>query len=310
VHVAPADIVNVISAHVRGERPPAGLGLQDQIVWQLRAPRTVLALVCGAGLAICGAALQVVVRNALADPYVLGASAGASLGAAAAITLASAAFALVSVAAFAGALLALLLVLALGRRCGEVLPERLVLSGVGVAALLTAATSYLQYRANPEELAAVLFWLLGSLSGARWSQVLVPSAGVALGSAWTIARARALNALAVGDESAVTLGVAPDRLRLELVVVTGLITGCAMAVAGGIGFVGLIVPHAARALVGPDHRRMLPATAVLGGLLLALVDLAARTLQPPLELPLGVITAVIGAPVFLWLVRRRDAALA
>ncbi|WP_432841993.1 FecCD family ABC transporter permease [Dactylosporangium sp. CA-092794] len=307
VDVPVEEVVRIIAAHLTGGRYGAD-PIGDDIVWQYRAPRALLAAVAGAGLSVAGVVLQAVVRNPLADPYVLGLASGASLGAVAVLTLGSAAVAGLSLpaAAFAGAAAALALVLALGRRAGQLLPGRLLLAGVSIGYLCSAVTSYLQLRAHPDQLAGVLFWLLGSLSGAHWSQLGVPAAGVVLGTLWLLTQGRRLNALVLGDETAVALGVDVARLRLWLLLVTALVTGTVIAEVGAVGFVGLLVPHLVRLLVGADHRRVLPLAALSGGAYLVLVDTVARTVARPVELPVGILTAVLGTPVLLWLLRRGD----
>jgi iron complex transport system permease protein len=278
----------------------------DQIVWNFRTPRVVLAALVGAGLAVSGVVLQAVVANPLADPYVLGVSSGASLGAVLVITLTSGALGGlgVSSAAFAGAVVAVVLVFLLGQRGGRLAPTRLVLSGVAVGYLFLAATSYLQLRATPTELRTVMFWMLGSVAGAQWGQL--PLVGVVVLTA-TVALAlfgRRLNALLAGDESATALGVDVHRLRALLLVLASLLTGTVIAVAGGIGFVGLMIPHLVRLATGADHRRLLPQAALVGAIYLVVVDLLSRTVNRPNELPLGILTALFGAPFFLWLLRR------
>ncbi len=295
----------VVSAHLTGDT--AGVDpLSDQIIWQYRAPRVLLAALAGAGLAVAGVCLQALVRNPLADPYVLGVSSGASLGAVLVLSYGSAALAGIGVAgaAFLSALLTLAAVFLLAQRGGRLGATRLVLAGVATAYLTTAATSYVQLQANPNELRGIMFWLLGSVSGATWPALRIPAVIVIVTLAWLLLRARALNALTTGDDSAATLGIPVHRLRTELLAVSALLTAAVVAVAGGVGFVGLMIPHTVRLIVGPDHRRVLPVTAVGGALFLVLVDLSTRAVDPPNEYPLGVFTAAFGAPFFLWLLRR------
>ncbi|WP_091272975.1 MULTISPECIES: FecCD family ABC transporter permease [Parafrankia] len=293
------------AAGLGGSEPRTGVN--DQIIWQVRVPRVLLGFVVGAGLAVAGATLQAVVRNPLADPYVLGVSSGAGLAAVAALTLGGAGWPArlgVSGAAFAGGLLTLGAVLVLGRNGGRVDPGRLLLAGVALGYLLQAATSYLQLRVSSNQLAHLLFWLLGTVSGADWQKLGLPAAVVGVCTGWLVLRGRALNALLLGDDLAASAGVAVSRLRTELLVVTALLTGAVIAVAGGVQFVGLVAPHCVRLIVGADHRRLLPLSALLGGNFLVLADLAARTVSMPLELPLTVVTAVVGVPFFLVLLRR------
>lgn len=297
----------VILRHLTGGTASAN-DVDDRIIWEFRTPRVLLAALVGAGLSVAGAALQTLVRNPLADPYVLGVSSGASLAAVAVILLGTPVLAGlgVSLAAFIGAVVTMLAVVALGQRAGRFSPPRLILAGVAVGALAGSATSYLQIKADPQQLQGVLFWLLGTVAGANWSDLGIPGVAVVLGTSWLLIQARRLNALLMGEESAVALGVDVNRFRVELILVSSALTGAAVAVAGGIGFVGLMVPHVARMLVGPDHRKMLPTSALIGATYLVLVDLLARTVQRPIELPLGIFTAAIGAPFFIWLMRRNS----
>ncbi|MFJ9445445.1 FecCD family ABC transporter permease [Kitasatospora sp. NPDC101235] len=314
VDVPPGEVWSVVARRLTGQSPEPGT--RDLIVWQLRVPRALLAAVVGAGLGLVGTAAQALVRNPLADPYLLGISSGASLGAVAAIVLGttlgfqlsfgSALGLTVSLAAFAGALAAFSLVWLMARRGGGFSPLRLVLAGIGIAQFLGGITSYLVLQTSDEQQTrGVLFWLMGSLGGAVWAQLAVPAVAVALGLALLQARARGLNAMLMGDETAAGLGVDVTRLRREVFVVTSVLTGVLVAVSGAIGFVGLMVPHVCRLLVGGDHRRLLPLSALTGALLLVVVDTVARTALDGQELPIGVVTAVVGAPTLLYLLDRR-----
>lgn len=240
-------------------------------------------MVVGAALSVAGTTLQACVRNPLADPYVLGVSQGAALGAVAVLVLG---------ASFLGGI----------GLTGAAFVGALVTTAIGYLCL--SATSYLELRTDPSNLASVLFWLLGSVSGARWDNLGLPTVVLVLITAWLILQSRRLNTLLVGDESASALGVSVSRFRAQLLVASSLLTGTVVAVAGGIGFVGLMIPHIVRLLVGPDHRRVMLVAALLGGQYLALVDLAGRWLGAPAELPLGIFTAAIGAPFFLVLMAR------
>lgn len=305
VTLPPGEVWQIVWHHLTGSTTVADPAT-DQIVWKFRTPRVVLAALVGAGLAISGAVLQAVVANPLADPYVLGVSSGASLGAVLVITLTSGALGGlgVSSAAFLGAAAAAALVLFLGRKSGRLAPTRLVLSGVAVGYLFLAATSYLQLRATPTELRTVMFWMLGSVAGAKWEQLPVVTTVVVTTTVALALFGRRLNALLVGDESATALGVDVHRLRAVLLALSSLVTGACIAVAGGIGFVGLMIPHLVRLTTGADHRRLLPQAALVGAVYLVVVDLFSRTVNRPNELPLGILTALFGAPFFLWLLRR------
>ncbi|WP_050503014.1 FecCD family ABC transporter permease [Streptomyces monomycini] len=314
--IAPAEVWSVVFRRLGGEPPRPGT--DDLIVWQLRVPRALLAALVGAGLGLVGTATQALVRNPLADPYLLGISNGASLGAVAAIVLgagtlagAGGTFGLgggvgLPLAAFAGALASFALVWTLARRGGGFAPLRLVLAGVGVGQFLAGFTSYLVLQAGDEQQTrGVLFWLMGSLGGATWGTLLLPAVAVPAGLLVLQARARALNALTMGDETAASVGVDVVRLRRLLFVVTSLLTGVLVSVSGAVAFVGLMVPHLCRLIVGGDHRRLLPLAALTGAFLLVVVDIACRTAMDGQELPVGVVTALIGAPVLLYVLDRR-----
>lgn len=281
----------------------------DAIVWDIRVPRTLLAVVVGAGLALAGAGIQTLVRNPLADPYLLGVSSGASVGATAVITtgvLSGAGVWALSTGALAGALLAALLVFGIAMAQGGLTPLRLVLTGTVLSSAFSAFASFLVFRsADPQAAQSVLFWLLGSLSGAAWDQVLLPTVVVAVAGGLLLAASGWLDALAAGPETAAALGVPVRLLRNVLFVVLAGLVGVLVAVAGGIGFVGLVLPHIARLLVGSRHRRVLPVAALAGALFLLWVDVAARVAVRPTEMPLSVVTGLIGAPVFLLLLGRR-----
>lgn len=306
--IPPGEVWGVVWRRLSGDAPRPGT--DDLIVWQLRVPRALLAAFVGAGLGVVGTAVQALVRNPLADPYLLGISNGASLGAVAAIVLgAGAGGALglgLSGAAFAGALATFALVWAVARRGGGFAPLRLVLAGVAIGQFLSGFTSYLVLQAGDEQQThSVLFWLMGSLSGATWTLLAVPAIAVPLALLILQARARGLNALLMGDETAAGLGIDVVRLRRELFLVTSVLTGVLVAVSGAIAFVGLMVPHVCRLLIGGDHRRLLPLSALMGALLLVVVDTVCRTAMDAQELPVGVVTSLIGAPALLYLLDRR-----
>jgi len=309
--IAPGTTAQILWHHLldRPEATGAWSAAADAIVWDVRLPRVLLGALVGAGLAICGVALQAMVRNLLADPYLLGINSGASSVAAAAILFGLGsglgAYALPG-SAFVGALVASLLVFVLARSGGRVTSIRLLLSGVAVGYLLYAATSFLIFASGSAEGArSVLFWLLGSLGLAAWDALLALAAGAVLVSTALLTFwGRRLDALAVGDETAHTLGLSPDRFRTLLLVVVSLCVGVLVSAAGSIGFVGLVVPHLARRAVGAAHALVVPAAALMGAVLLVWADVAARVVLQPQEIPLGIVTALIGAPFLLTLIRR------
>ncbi|MFF5362507.1 FecCD family ABC transporter permease [Streptomyces scabiei] len=274
--------------------------LRDGIVWNLRMPRTLLAAVCGAGLAVCGAVMQSLLRNPLADPFVLGVSSGASTGAVAVVVLGvGGGVVSLSAGAFLGALLSFALVLLLSLTLGGS-TDRVVLSGVAAMQLFSALTSFIVLTsADAETTRGVLFWLLGSLTGANWSQVLLCAVVLAVVLAYCLGYARTLDAFAFGDEAAAGLGVHVARTRLVLLSATALLTAALVSCAGAIGFVGLVLPHATRALTGAGHARLLPVTALTGAVFLVWVDTLARTVLDPQEVPVGVVTSLIGVPAFV-----------
>ncbi|SER36502.1 FecCD family ABC transporter permease [Streptomyces qinglanensis] len=274
------------------------------IVLDVRLPRVLLAAVVGAGLALVGAVLQALVRNPLADPYLLGISSGASMGAVLSVVLGVGAVSM-QAGAFAGALLATVTVYAMARSGAAVTTGRLVLAGVAVQYVLSALTSLvLVTSAEKEHLRAILFWTLGGLGQARLHTVLLPALVLAAGLVLLLALARPLDLLLVGEEGATVLGLDTGRFRAASFVLASLVTAVLVTVSGAIGFVGLMVPHAARMAVGAGHRALLPVAALGGAAFLVLADLAARTVAAPEEIPVGVLTALTGGPFFLWLLRR------
>ncbi len=309
VWVAPSTVLRIIGHHTIGL--PGNVTwarTDDAIIWQVRLPRVLLGAIVGATLGVVGTVLQALVRNPLAEPYILGVSSGASTGAAAAILFgvgAGLGAHAVSLMAFLGALGALAFVLALARSTGRITPSRMLVAGVAVSYLLSAATSLLILFAESAEGArAVMFWLLGSLANADWSTLPVGYLGMSGGLGLVFWWRRRLDLLALGDETAMASGIDPERTRLVLVVVVALCVGFAVSLSGGIGFVGLAGPHIARRLIGPIHRHLIPAAAALGALMLIWADVVARMALQPRELPIGVVTGVLGAPVLIALVRK------
>ena len=280
-------------------------GLSEQqtaILWELRAPRVVLGGLVGGMLAAAGAGYQGVFRNPLADPYLLGVAAGAGLGATLVI-VAGLGSAALPVAAFCGAVVGVAATYALGRSVGGRTTDSLILAGVAVAAFLGAAQTYVQQR-NADTLREVYGWLLGRLLTAGWDEVLLVLPYVAVSAATLLAHRRLLDVLSVGHDEAATLGVPARRVRLLVVTAATLGTAAAVSVSGLIGFVGIVVPHTIRLLVGSSYRLVLPLSLLVGAAGLVIADLAARTLVAPGELPIGVVTAFVGAPFFTLVLRR------
>jgi len=294
VPIAPRRLIEVLLADDRS--------VDALIVWDLRLPRVLTAFAVGGALALAGALIQVLLRNPLGDPYVLGVSGGASAAVLAALLVGLPA-AWHPGLAFVGATSSMALVFALGRRGGVLAVERLLLTGVVVAAGWAALIGFVLSIAPPAQLPGMLFFLMGDLSDAPppWPAALALAVGLAL----ALAFARDLNLLTLGELRASTLGVETGRLRVGLYLLSSLLTAAAVSTAGGIGFVGLVAPHMVRLAGGSDHRWVLPGSVLLGGSLLTLADTAARTAFAPRQLPVGVLTALVGVPLFLYLLHRR-----
>ncbi len=291
---------------VRGTADPTTIA----IVRRLRLPRAVLAAMVGGSLAASGATFQALLRNPLAEPYILGISGGAAVGAVFAIALggALASAGIVGVAALAGAVFAVLLVFRLAAVVGRALDTRiLLLAGVVVGAFFNACILLALTFADADAFRSAIFWMMGSFSGATWRGIALLGAAMVPGVTLLLALARPLNLLSVGEETAAYLGTRVERTKLLAYGTASLLTAGAVAVSGVIGFVGLVVPHVVRMLWGPDHRFLIPASVLLGAAFVVLADTLARTAAAPTELPVGVVTAFVGVPFFVWLLRRRAA---
>ena len=303
------DVWDVVAAHI-GIIPGDDVfgSTIDSVVWSLRAPRGLLALIVGAGLALAGVVMQTLVRNPLADPYLLGVSSGASVGATAVITIGvftSFGLYAISVGALFGALAATAIVYLITLVQGGLTPLRLILTGVVASSAFSALASFLVFKAQDARAAqGVMFWMLGSVVGAQWDRLLLPALVVLAAFLILMFMSNPLDAMAAGPDTAAALGVNVERLRQILFFIQALLVGAMVAVAGGIGFVGLVIPHLARIMVGSLHRRLLPIAMVLGAVFMVWVDVIARIAAPPQEIPLGVVTGVLGAPLFLLLMGR------
>lgn len=315
VPVPPAHVIGAIIEQLGGPVCDGCTAAETNIVWLLRLPRVIIGCAVGAGLSVAGAAVQALTRNVLADPYLLGVSQGASLGAATHILFgvsllggaASGALGAAGLAgsAFAGAVLAIVLVLAVARIGGRLVSSRLVFAGIAIGFALGAVTNLLVFLSESRDaVRAVMFWTLGSLGQTRWDQIPIVVAVVAGATALLWLWSRRFDALSLGDDTALSLGTDPTRFRAMAVIVVAACVAVCVSVSGAIGFVGLVVPHIARLLVGAPHRRLLPVAALLGSLVLVWSDVLARTAFQPTELPLGVLTALLGTPLLVILVHR------
>ena len=306
VEIPPAQAVAILLSHAGIDAGPDFTPRSDAILWNIRLPRVALGILVGGSLALAGAALQGVFRNPLAEPGVIGVSSGAAAGAVGAIVLGFSVFNFhgVAVAAFLSGLLATGVVYMVARAYGQTSVTTLILAGIAVNATAGAFTGLFIFIADDDQLRSITFWTLGHVGGATWPVVtsILPFfiVGFLLLPLW----ARALNLLTLGDREARHMGVSTERVRVSGIGLSALLTGAAVSVAGIIGFVGLVVPHVLRLVAGPDHRFLLPASILGGATALLLADLIARTVVVPAELPLGVVTAMVGGPFFLWLVHR------
>lgn len=296
--------IPVIGGHIT----PSWDALEQSIVLGLRLPRVCLGMIVGASLSVCGVTMQALVRNKLADPFILGVSNGAAAFATLGMLFGTFSFLgtyALSISAFIGSALTIIFVYMISRVRGRIDITQLLLSGVAIAMIMDGITSIIKLSApNSLGLHNAEFWMAGSLAGAKWAYLQLPAVVLVVCMAVLMINYRGLNLLLLGDESAIAMGVNVRNLQKMLVLIASLIAGVTIAVSGSIGFVGLMVPHFTRLLVGGDHRKVLPISALLGGILVVWVDVVARILIAPEELPVGILTAVIGGPIFIWMLKR------
>ncbi|NBC04153.1 MAG: iron chelate uptake ABC transporter family permease subunit [Bacteroidetes bacterium] len=313
VSISPIQVLAIILDQVGISTNGSYETLQQAILINIRLPRVFLAVMVGAALAISGAAMQGLFRNPLADPGLIGVSSGAALTTAIAIVILSTitsplidflGIALLPLAAFIGGISATIVVYRLSTTNGKTNVATMLLAGIAINAMAGAILGFMIFLSNDDQLRDLTFWTLGSLGGAMWSSVWVVLPFLLAAIIFLPRLSKGLNAILLGESEARHLGVKVERLKKMIVVFVGLAVGAAVSVSGMIGFVGLVVPHILRLWIGPDHRFLIPGSAILGGLLLLSSDLLARTIVSPAELPIGVITASIGAPFFLWLLLR------
>jgi len=305
VRVPPLRAIRILFQSLLGLRG-AGSDTERTIILSLRLPRAILAGLVGAGLSVSGAAFQALLRNPLADPYLLGVSSGAAVGAILAILLGLGTFSLgFPLASFLGALLTILAVFYFGRQNGKIHPHTLLLAGVITGSFLSALIMFFISVSQREELHTIIFWLMGDFSFSSPRVILIIFPYILLGAVLLYLRSRHLNLILSGEENAVQLGVDVEKLKLISYLSASLITAASVSACGLIGFVGLIIPHSVRLIFGPDHRLLLPSAALLGASFLIASDTLARTLLAPVELPVGVITAAFGGPFFIYLLRTR-----
>ncbi|MBB6099069.1 iron complex transport system permease protein [Deinobacterium chartae] len=303
VSISPLQVISILLAHLGIPPLEAYESQQAAVLNAIRMPRVLLGMLVGASLAVSGAAMQGLFRNPLADPGLLGVSSGASLAAATSIVLGIHVFGVFSlpVAAFIGSITSTVVLYLLAQEGGRLNVTTMLLAGIAVNALCGAGTGLFTYLATDEQLRTITFWQLGSLGGATWQTVTSAAPLMVLCLIGMPLMGSALNALLLGENNARHLGIAVDQIKWVIVALVALGVGASVAVSGMIGFVGLVVPHLVRLWLGPNHKTLLPASALLGATLLVLADLVARTVVIPSELPIGIVTAIIGAPFFLYL---------
>ncbi|GBG57615.1 ABC transporter [Sporomusaceae bacterium FL31] len=311
--IAPSAAYQIILAklfQVHSIAEQASLAHTD-IIWQIRLPRVLMSAIVGSGMAICGAVMQAAVQNPLAEPYILGISAGASLGATFSILIGGLAGSLLglgtAVWAFLGALAASLFVMTLSGIGGRTSTVKMVLAGSIASALFIALSNFIIYlSSNAEGMRSVTFWTMGSLAAAKWDNLALPVAGIIACCVFFLSQFRVLNTLLLGEEAAVTLGIDLAKVRRFYLIITALVTGLIVSVCGIFGFVGLVVPHVVRGIVGADHRRLIPVTILVGAIFLIWADVLARTILPSGELPIGILTAMVGAPFFMYILVKQS----
>ncbi|HTM77515.1 MAG TPA: iron chelate uptake ABC transporter family permease subunit [Devosia sp.] len=298
---------------------PAALLRDQTVIYNIRLPRMILGMLVGSALAVSGLVMQGLFRNPLADPGLVGVSAGAGLGAVSIIVLGTTMLApltallgiyTLQIAAFFGGLITTFILYRVATKAGQTAIATMLLAGIAIAALAGAITGVLVYVATDSQLRDLTFWGLGSLSGANWTKIMASGPIIVLALAVAAFLAKGLNALTLGEATAGHLGLSVQRFKLAAIVAVAAATGAAVAVSGGIGFVGIVVPHLLRLIIGPDHRFLLPASALLGASFLLMADAVSRLVVAPAELPIGIVTAAVGGPFFLWILLRRRNAIA
>ncbi len=311
VTVDPKTVCQVLINHITGRDvfPVTWRDSTDNIIWTIRFPRVVMAFFVGAGLAISGILMQAMTKNSLADPYVLGISSGASCGAVAVIMYGFFSFAgrfHTAVGAAIGAVVAISIAMSISSVGGKITSSQLVLAGIAVSTMFTAITNFMIYytKTGSDKVKTAMYWMMGSLNGADWASVGYVAIISIICIVVILFFTNSLDVLMLGDDAATTLGVNLRMIKISIIILCTILTGAIVSVSGVIGFVGLIIPHITRSLIGPKHGRLIPAAILTGGIFVILCDLISRVIVSPEELPLGVLTALFGAPFFLFLIRQ------
>ncbi|MGL4913558.1 MAG: FecCD family ABC transporter permease [Romboutsia sp.] len=288
-----------------------GTTMTQNIIWEIRFPRVLLGAICGSGLAICGVLMQCVTKNPIAEPYILGISSGASCGAVAVIVLggiSSLGINSITSGAFVGSMVSGILVFAIGTQMGKTTSTtRLVLSGMAISTIFSALTNLLIYSAdNSNQAKSALFWTVGSLGGAKWDVLLFPFIILVIVIIIAFIMSKSLDILLLGDDSAIILGINIKLIKSIILILATLLTSALVAITGAIGFIGLVVPHVCRTIAGSDHKKLIVLSSLIGSIFLIVSDIVARGLFPPIEIPIGIITSLIGGPFFLYLISKKN----
>nr|WP_317332320.1 iron ABC transporter permease [uncultured Romboutsia sp.] len=283
----------------------------DNIIWEIRIPRVLLGGICGAGLALCGVLMQCVTKNPIAEPYILGISSGASCGAVAIIVfggMSSLGITSITGGAFIGSIVSGILVFAIGTQMGRTTSTtRLVLSGMAISIIFSALTNLLIYFAkNSNQAKNALFWTIGSLGGAKWDVLLIPFIALVIVIIVSFIMSKSLDIIILGDDSAVILGINVKLVKSVILILSTLLTSTLVAITGAIGFIGLVVPHVCRTIAGSDHKKLIILSSLVGSIFLILSDIVARVILPPIEIPIGIITSLVGGPFFLYLISKKN----
>jgi iron complex transport system permease protein len=312
-YIEPGEVYKVLLCKLTNGEVYSDVGsvMTQNIIWEIRFPRVLLGAICGAGLALCGVLMQCVTKNPIAEPYILGISSGASCGAVAVIVLggmSSLGINSVTTGAFVGSLISGVLVFAIGTQMGKTTSTtRLVLSGMAISTIFSALTNLLIYSAeNSNQAKSALFWTIGSLGGAKWEVLLLPFIMLVVAMIAALIMSKSLDILLLGDDSAIILGINIKLIKSIILILATLLTSALVAITGAIGFIGLVVPHICRTIAGSDHKKLIVLSSLIGAIFLIASDVIARGLFPPIEIPIGIITSLVGGPFFLYLISKKN----
>lgn len=312
-YIEPGEVYKVLLCKLTNGEVYSDVGsvMTQNIIWEIRFPRVLLGAICGSGLALCGVLMQCVTKNPIAEPYILGISSGASCGAVAVIVLggmSSLGINSVTTGAFVGSLISGVLVFAIGTQMGKTTSTtRLVLSGMAISTIFSALTNLLIYSAeNSNQAKSALFWTIGSLGGAKWEVLLFPFIMLVVVMIAALIMSKSLDILLLGDDSAIILGINIKLIKSIILILATLLTSALVAITGAIGFIGLVVPHICRTIAGSDHKKLIVLSSLIGAIFLIVSDVIARGLFPPIEIPIGIITSLVGGPFFLYLISKKN----